>query len=93
MPGHLRQEQIVHLNDVVEQDFAGFDHVASDQRVALGGRKAPEIAGVIAAAKFSKLSRDARIKFIKACTAGEEIFDQMQSDDVTLITRALGARG
>ena len=83
-PGHAGQEQIVHLDNVVEQDFADFDQVAGDQRVTLGGCEAPEIASVISTAELPKLPRDAWVEAIESSAAGEQVFHKAQPDDVTL---------
>ena len=44
---HAGQEQVVHLDDLVDQRLAGLDQVAGDERVALGLGQAPEVAGVV----------------------------------------------
>src|SRR5262249_38179035 len=83
-PRHTGQEQIVHLDDVVEQKLAGFHQIAGNQRVTLGGREAPEITSIIATAKLTKLLHNVWIESIEAGAASEQAFDEMETVDVAL---------
>jgi len=55
---HPGQEQVVHLDDLVEQRLARLDEVAGDERVALRFGKAPEVPGIVAAPELAELADD-----------------------------------
>src|SRR5208282_4692187 len=78
------QEQIVHLNDLVEQRLARLDQIAGNQRIALRLGEAAEIAGIVAVPELAQLPDDAWIKIIQSCTGLEQLLDQAQADDVAL---------
>ena len=87
---HAGQEQVVHLDDLVEQRLAGLDQIAGDQRVALGLGEAAEIAGVIAAPKLAELTDDPWIEVVQTRAGAEQSFDQAQANDVALDHRGIG---
>ncbi len=89
-PGH---EQVVHLDDLIEQGFAGFNQIASNQSRALWPGKTPEITRIIAAAEFTQLSQDLGIKIGKFTVVAEQLFNQPKSDDVALDHRRVGGFG
>ena len=92
-PGHAGQEQIIHLDDMVEQKLAGFHQITGDQRVSLGGCEAPEITGIITTAKLTKLLHDARIESIEPGAPMSRPSMRRRRMMSPLMTPALGARG
>ena len=87
---HAGEEQIVHLDDLVEQRLAGLDQIAGNQRVALRLGEAAEIAGIITASELAQLADDLRIKVIQPAAGAEQLLDQAQADDVALDHRGVG---
>jgi len=87
---HAGQEQVVHLDDLVEQRLAGLDEVAGDERVALRLGKAPEVAGIVAAPELAELADDPRVEVAEVRAGAEQVLDQAQADDVALDHRGVG---
>lgn len=87
---HGGQEQVVHVDDLIEQRLARFDEVACDERVALRFGEAAQIAGVVAASEFAELAHDPGIDVIQACAVPEQLLDQAQAYDVALDGRGIG---
>ena len=76
---HAGQEQVVHLDDLVEQRLAGLDEVAGDERVALWLGKAPEVAGIVAAPELAELADDPRVEVAEVRAGAEQVLDQPQA--------------
>ena len=87
---HRGQEQVVHLDDLVEQRLAALNQIAGDQRVAFWPGEAPEIAGVVAAPELAELAHDPRIEIVQPGAGAEQLLDQMKTDDVALDHRGIG---
>ena len=81
---HRGQEEIVHLDDLVEQGLARLDQVAGHECVTLGFGEASEIAGIVAAPELAELAHDLGVELIQFATRAEQLFDQAQADDVAL---------
>ena len=89
-PVHAGQEQVAHLDDLVEQRLAGLDQVAGDEGVALRLGEAPEVAGIIAAPELAELADDPRVEIAEVCACAEQVLDQPQADDVAFDHRGVG---
>ena len=88
---HADEEQIVHLDDLVEQRLAGLDQIAGDECVTLGLGEAAQIAGIVAASELPQLTYDLADQDRRGRAVGvEQLFDQAQADDVALDHRGIG---
>ena len=87
---HPGQEQVIHLDDLIEQRRAGLHQIAGNQCVTLGLGEAAEIARIIAASKLAQLADDLWIETAQLGSGSEQFLDQVQADDVALDHRGVG---
>jgi hypothetical protein len=78
------RNRVVHLDDRVEQRLARLEQIASNEGIALGRRKAPQIAGVVAAAELPGVAHEPGIEIVEPGLGTEQIADQPPAIDVGL---------
>ena len=89
-PIHADEELVVHLDDLIDQRLASFDQIAGNKRVALRFGEAAEIACIVTASELAKLTNDLWIEFVEARAGVEQLFDEVQANDVALDHSGIG---